>query len=314
MARACQSWGGWLHEEDLAAYAANWKAPISIAFRNMEVFTTPPPSQGFALLMALRALESVLPDNLFQVISAETVHVLVEVANVALALRDRFNGEDASEKLTHVFSEIAAFPKLFDSERHRTTVFEAGGTRKGDTAHLAIVDKSGMSVSLIQSLFYDFGTCIPITSGGYTLQNRGAAFTLQEDHPGSLVARRRPPHTLMPTIVRQSSKPRYVLGCMGGDGQIQTQLQLLVDLCVGGLDPQQAVSRPRWYLERGKTDRIIAEQGAMDAAKLEKKGHRVTVMRRFEEIMGHAQVIELAAGGILVGAADPRSDGYVAAF
>jgi gamma-glutamyltranspeptidase/glutathione hydrolase len=237
----------------------------------------------------------------------------VEAANAALILRDRFNSDAASDKLAEAFAEVTAFPKLFDSDRHRISAFEAQGTRKGDTAHLAVVDKTGMSVSLIQSLYFDFGTCIPITSGGFTLQNRGAAFSLQEDHPGSLAPRRRPPHTLMPTIVRQARKPRYVLGCMGGDGQMQTQLQLLVDLCVGGLDPQQAVSRARWFLERGKTDRIIAEQGAIDAAELERKGHRVTVMRRFEEIMGHAQVIELAAGGILIGAADPRSDGYVAA-
>lgn len=313
MAVACQSWGGWLSEEDLAGYGARWVAPVSASFRTLEVFTAPPPSQGFALLAALQAVESVMPEPL-ALFSASTVHLLVEAANAALALRDRFNGEKASARLRDALEEMAAFPETFDAERHRPIAFDPQGTRKGDTAHLAVVDKDGMSVSLIQSLFYDFGTCIPIVSGGFTLQNRGAAFSLQDDHPGLLSPGCRPPHTLMPTIVLQSGKPRYVLGCMGGDGQMQTQLQLLVDLCVGGLDPQQAVSRARWYLDRGETTRIVAEQGAVDAAELRKKGHQVALMGRFEEIMGHAQVIEVAPGGILIGAADPRSDGQVAAF
>jgi gamma-glutamyltranspeptidase/glutathione hydrolase len=315
MATACQTWGGWLSEEDLGAYEAKWKAPVSATFRNLDVFTAPPPSQGFALLAALRAIESILSDSAGDVFSAPTVHLLVEVVNAALSIRDRINSENASARIAEVFLEIASFAEKFDPERHRTLEYDARGIRKGDTAHLAVIDKNGVSVSLIQSLFYDFGTCIPVMTGGFTLQNRGAAFSLNEEHPGFLVPGTRPPHTLMPTIVLQAAKPRYVLGCMGGDGQMQTQLQLLVDLCIFGLDPQQAVSRGRWYLDRGLTERIIAEQGAVDAAKLEAMGHRVAVMGRFEEIMGHAQVIEVApGGGVLIGAADPRSDGYVAAY
>jgi len=106
---------------------------------------------------------------------------------------------------------------------------------------------------------------------------------------------------------------RYVLGCMGGDGQMQTQLQLLVDLCDGKLNPQQAISRARWYLERGETTRLVAEAGAVDVKSLEQLGHSVTVANRFEEMMGHAQAIEMRSDRVLVGAADPRSDGQVTA-
>jgi gamma-glutamyltranspeptidase/glutathione hydrolase len=116
----------------------------------------------------------------------------------------------------------------------------------------------------------------------------------------------------MATLCLEGSRTRCVLGAMGGDSQMQTQLQLLIDMLDGGLDPQQAVSRARWCLDRGGQPRIIAEKGAFDHAPLESRGHLVTEAGRFEEIVGHAQLIAITANGIRVGAADPRSDGQVA--
>jgi gamma-glutamyltranspeptidase len=76
-----------------------------------------------------------------------------------------------------------------------------------------------MAVSLIQSLFFDFGACIPVLSGGFTLQNRGAAFAL-DDGPSALRPSTRPPSTLAPTIVTRAGGGLHaVLGCMGGDGR-----------------------------------------------------------------------------------------------
>ena len=312
-AAACRSWGGWLAEGDLAGYAATWASPVSCRFRDLVVLTAPPPSQGFGLLAALRAVEAVSPQPL-DPLAASTVHLLVEAVDEALDLRDRCNGDGASERLVEVAGGMAGFPDRFDLHRRRPRAVSASGIRKGDTAHLAVVDRSGMAVSLIQSVFYDFGSCIPVAEGGFVLQNRGAAFSLETGHPGRLAAGRRPPHTLMPTIVLEAGRLRHVLGCMGGDGQMQTQLQLLVDLCDGGLDPQQAVSRARWYLDRGETTKIVMEQGAVDPEALEAMGHAVVIKNRFEDVMGHAQVIAVTPEGVLVGAADPRSDGQVAAW
>lgn len=313
MAAACRRWDGWLSEEDLANYAARWVAPISASFRKLDVLTAPPPSQGFCLLAALQAVEAVSPTPLAPCAPA-TIHLLVEVADAALSLRDRLNSDNALSEVPAAVNEMAGFAKSFDPEQHRPRGFAAVGSRRGDTAHLAVVDGGGMAVSLIQSLFYDFGTCIPVAAGGFTLQNRGAAFSLADGHPGFLKPGSRPPHTLMPTIALEAGKLRYVLGCMGGDGQMQTQLQLLIDLCDGGLDAQQAVSRARWYLDRSEESQIIAEQGALKPDELESKGHNVIIKERFEDIMGHAQVIEKTSNGFLIGAADPRSDGQVAAY
>ena len=315
IALSCQEWDGWLRKEDLSQYSSAWIEPISTIFRSLEVFTTPPSSQGFSLLAALEAVESVAPRSL-NIFDPFTTHLLVEAVDKALEIRDRFNSDrSVGPILAQVLEQAKSFSATFDPDRAQIRTAPKPRNRKGDTAHLAVVDKNGLGVSLIQSLFYDFGSCIPVPAGGFTLQNRGAAFSLSVGEAGELVPGHHPPHTLMPTVIKKADKLRYVLGCMGGDGQMQTQLQLIIDLCDGRLDPQQAVSRPRWYLERGVTNKIFAERDAADQVQsLGNKGHSVTTIYPSEEIMGHAQVIEITTGGVLVGAADPRSDGQVACY
>jgi gamma-glutamyltranspeptidase len=183
---------------------------------------------------------------------------------------------------------------------------------RGDTAHLAVVDSQRRAVSLIQSVFFDFGTGIAVKSGGFTLQNRGAGFSLENGSLNELMPGLRPPHTLTPTLACRGKELALVLGCMGGDGQVQTQVQLLVGMLDGGLDPQQAVSRPRWYLDRANSQLpLLIEEGfdPIIVAALRQMGHEVSVLGPAEEIMGHAQVIAVEPTGALVGAADRRSDG-----
>jgi gamma-glutamyltranspeptidase len=310
MTAACQRWGGWLTEQDLASYTATWLEPVSKRFRQLEVFTAPPPSQGFCLLAALQAIACVSPGP-SEPFNPTTVHLQIEAIDAALQLRDRLNCDGGLSIVSQVLDEITAFERSFDPTRRQSRERQVGLGRKGDTAHLAVIDQDGLAVSLIQSLFYDFGTCIPVLPGGFTLQNRGAAFSLEDGHPALLNPGKRPPHTLMPTMVCDASELRFILGCMGGDGQMQTQLQLLMGMIEAGLDPQQAVSRPRWYLDR-RDNQLIAEAGAFDVSELKRRGHNVVELDRFEDVAGHAQVIEVIAGRILVGAADPRCDGQVA--
>ena len=313
IAEAVASGGGWLDAEDLAAYRARWVEPVRASFRDLAVYTPPPPSQGFALGEALRRVEAVAPAALDRRDPAH-VHLMIEAVASALAARDEVNGDPGRLDGVADAARARAFARDFDpSARSRLAAQGAAAPTKGDTAHLAVVDRDGLSVSLIQSLFFDFGSYIPVPLGGFTLQNRGAAFRLAAGLPGSLLPGVRPPSTLMPALLLRDGRPAYALGCMGGDGQVQTQLQLIVDMLDARLDPQQAVSRPRWYLDRsgGGGARVLAEAGVAPAilAGLRDRGHAVEVIGASEEIMGHAQVIARTPGGELVGAADPRSDG-----
>ncbi|MFJ1311439.1 gamma-glutamyltransferase [Agrobacterium sp. P15N1-A] len=314
--------GGWLTEGDLADHTAEWVTPISTNFRGYDVFTTPASTQGFALLAALARVSSVseLPLSNF---SADNIHLLVEAVGASLQDRDAFNDDRrrVGPALESLWSNdwISDFSDQFDPQRRSAFSAQPGNrTTKGDTAHLAVVDCNGMAVSLIQSLFFDFGSAIPVNTHGFTLQNRGAAFHLDEGEPGVLEGGMRPPSTLMPSILMRGNMPSLVFGCMGGDGQVQTQLQLLIDLVDDQLDVQQAISKPRWYLDRsGEGEcKLLMEEGFELATReaLERKGHKIGLLTRWEEIMGHAQAIAITTDKVMVGGADPRSDGQVAAL
>jgi gamma-glutamyltranspeptidase len=314
---AARSFGSPLALEDLTSHRSDWVTPLSSTFRGLTVHTPPPSTQGFALLAALAFVESRAPVAL-DVFDPATVHLLIEACRSALEDRDRCNGDrahlEAAIEDCWNGSRADLFARTFDPNRRRD-VAPAVPPRitRGDTSHLAIVDRDGMAVSLIQSLFFDFGACIPVPSGGFTLQNRGAAFAL-DGGPSALRPGTRPPTTLAPAIVTRAGGGLHaVLGCMGGDGQVQTQVQILLDLTDGGLDAQQAVSRPRWCLDRAAADKpvVVMESGVSTAVVqgLHARGHVVEVRGPSEDFMGHAQVICQTRSGAMIGAADPRSDG-----
>jgi gamma-glutamyltranspeptidase/glutathione hydrolase len=314
---AARSFGSPLALEDLTSHRSDWVTPLSSTFRGLTVHTPPPSTQGFALLAALAFVESRAPVAL-DVFDPATVHLLIEACRSALEDRDRCNGDrahlEAAIEDCWNGSRADLFARTFDPNRRRdVTPAVPPRITRGDTSHLAIVDRDGMAVSLIQSLFFDFGACIPVPSGGFTLQNRGAAFAL-DDGPSALRPGTRPPTTLAPAIVTRAGGGLHaVLGCMGGDGQVQTQVQILLDLTDGGLDAQQAVSRPRWCLDRAAADKpvVVMESGVSTAMVqgLHARGHVVEVRGPSEDFMGHAQVICQTRSGAMIGAADPRSDG-----
>ena len=308
--------GGSLALDDLAAHESEWVTPLSAEFRGMTLFTSPPATQGVALLQAMRVIESLSPAPL-DLASPRDVHLMVEAVAGALEDRDRFVADRSRLELqaSELYSPrwVASKASAIDLAKSKSRSQHTGSMKgRGDTAHLAIVDSERRAVSLIQSVFFDFGTGIPVRSGGFTLQNRGAGFSLQEGSINELGPLLRPPHTLTPSLACRGRDLALVFGCMGGDGQVQTQVQLLIAMVDAGLDPQQAVSRPRWYLDRAGPGLPLLMEDGFDptvVAGLQQMGHEVAILGPAEEVMGHAQVIAVEPSGALVGAADRRSDG-----
>jgi hypothetical protein len=59
---------------------------------------------------------------------------------------------------------------------------------------------------------------------GVILQNRGAYFSLDRNHPNRLEPGKIPLHTLIASMAKRDGKLWSVLGCMGADGQPQIQM------------------------------------------------------------------------------------------
>lgn len=314
--------GGDMTMDDLRGHRSDWLPSITARFRGADVYTVGPATQGVTLLEALRIIETASARPL-DFARPETVHLLIEALADALEDRDRVVTDrarmttPASELYAH--AHVAARAAGIDPARARRRARTTASTKGlGDTAHLAVVDANGCAVSLIQSLYFDFGSGIPVPEGGFMLQNRGAAFSLDDDSIRVLRPGARPPTTLAPTIVCRDGHLSHALGCMGGDGQVQTQVQLLVNMLDGGLDAQQAIARPRFYVDRAADDGpcVMVEEGIEPAIVegLRERGHTVNVLGPSEEIMGHAQVVAVERGSVLVGGYDRRSDGQAAGW
>ncbi|MDQ3655587.1 MAG: gamma-glutamyltransferase, partial [Chloroflexota bacterium] len=185
--------GGWLSANDLASYAGEWVEPISADYRGVTVRTTPPNSQGLATLMGMRMAEreSLAPTWG----SAHHLHPFIEAKKRAYQVRDAkvtdptFADIDVSELLAD--PTIDALWSDYDPERVST----GQASEPGDTVYLCAVDADGNAVSLIQSLFGAFGSCVVAENTGILLQNRGAYFSLNPERVNVLEPGKRTMHT-----------------------------------------------------------------------------------------------------------------------
>lgn len=185
----------------------------------------------------------------------------------------------------------------------------------GDTCYFAAADASGMVVSLIQSIYHDFGSATIGGDTGIILQNRGAFFSLDDDHPNRLEPGKRTFHTLAPAMLMKDGRPHLAFGSMGGEGQPQSQIAMATRMIDFGYDVQQAIEAPRWLMGRtwGTPSRSLSLEGRIDdevARELRRRGQPVQMVTNWNDDMGHAQAIRVdEEQGFFEGGADPRGDG-----
>jgi gamma-glutamyltranspeptidase len=305
---------GFLTPDDLAAHEGEWGTPISTTYRGHTVYETPPPTQGLAALLTLNLLEAERLAE-YPLHSVEHLHLMLEMVKLAYADRDRWIGDPAHARVpvAALLSKAYASRRRAAFDREKASVY-AAGEPDGDTTGFVVADGRGNVASVIQSLFNSFGSGIVVPGCGIVLQNRGRHFRLEPDHPSVLAPRKRPFHTLMASIVTRDERPAVAFATMGGNGQAMFHAQVLTNLLDYGLDPQEAIERPRFLIGAfmpGEPDDTIHLEGrvggdVVDA--LAARGHAVKRAPDFFMRTGHAHAI-VFRDGTLLGGADPRGDG-----
>jgi gamma-glutamyltranspeptidase len=301
---------------DLELHCARMRNPLSVKVRGAELFNFPPPSQGVASLMIL-ALFDLL--DIGEGESFDHLHGLVEATKQAFLVRDRELGDPnwmtcSPDNLL----ESAQLSKLAARiDRGRSLAWPSPPS-DGDTVWLGVVDEEGRSASMIQSLYFEYGSGVVLPQTGIVWQNRGAAFSLSGG-PNGLRPGCKPLHTLNPAMARFDDGREMVYGTMGGEGQPQTQAAIFSRYAWFGMELQEAVTAPRWLLGRtwGEESTTLKLENRFDDALYERltaAGHIVELLEPFSDTMGHAGAIVRHPSGVLEGAADPRSDGVVACY
>lgn len=327
--------GGLLKEKDFESHQTQLVEPVSTNYRGYDVYAFPPNSQGITTLMALNILEGFDVSSMGHS-SADVIDLMVQAKKLAFKDRDNYitdpdtsrNGIPVKRLISNdhaveMRSEIgrtggcAGSPTSFAPERDNQSNLHTAG----DTCYLCVVDRFGNTVSLIQSIYFSFGSGIVAGNTGILLQNRGAYFSLDPAHPNHIEPHKRTMHTLAPAMMFRNGAPTMVFGTMGGDGQPQTQLQLVTDVIDFKMNVQEAIESPRWLHGRSmigdRTDALNLEEGFTPetASELRHMGHAVVFRDRWDEIFGHAQAIMIdSERGVLSGGADPRGDGIALGF
>jgi gamma-glutamyltranspeptidase/glutathione hydrolase len=315
-ATAIASIGGSIDRADLAAHRTDRPEPLAIEYRGLRVVGQPPVSQGHILLEELAIAEG-LDLRSLDWGSAELIHLMVETKKLAFADRDAHAGDparvdfDARRLLEAEF--VATRRRAVNARASEHS--EAGSLMTpADTTYLAVVDRDGNAVSLIESVFSAFGAATVAPGTGILLNNRLSGFSLDARSPNALAPGKRPVHTLNTVMALEGSIPRFVFGTPGRHAQVQTNFQLAVGLIDFGMDVQQAIEEPRWYHESGRILKLERRYPEAVRRAVAAKGHEVAVLGDWDEITGGAQAIAIEQNGSFAGGADPRREGQAAGY
>lgn len=318
--------GGHLRSSDFANHRATWGQTISKSYLGMDVHVHPPNSQGIALLLQLGMAAEFDLESMGHN-SAEYIHTLIELKKLAFADRDQWvadfdrnpapigqllNDDYLADRASLVTDRAAesVTPGFTD---HPAAEPASGD---GDTVYLMVVDEEGNAVSWIQSLFSSFGSKLMEPETGIVLQNRGGGFTLEEGHPNRIAPEKRPFHTLTPAMVTdESGELVLTLGTPGGHGQTQSKIQVLHNLFLFDMHPQEAVEAARY---RGQSGTRVALENRVTPEvrrELESRGHRLQIEDGWTPLFGGFQMIRVdQENGVLRTGADPRREAYGIAY
>ncbi|HTI15700.1 MAG TPA: gamma-glutamyltransferase [Dictyobacter sp.] len=310
--RASEQLGGWLALEDFDQHFSTWEEPISCNYRGYTVYECPPNGQGLIALIALNTLSS---DNLAALgpDSADTKHLQIEAVRSAMADGYAYICDPAVNKVpvqdlltsTYAQQRRAAIPM-----DRIVAGLQPGTMQVGeDTVYLTVVDAEGNAASFINSLYYSFGSGVVAGDTGIMLQNRGAGFSLQPDHPNYIAPGKRPFHTIIPCMVLRDQELWSSMGVMGGHMQPQGHVQVLNNMIDFGMTPQQALDAPRFEIDVNLQDVAIeATMSTEIREELVRRGHHIAQPTAFP--FGGGQVIRVdPTTNARFGGSDPRKDG-----
>jgi gamma-glutamyltranspeptidase/glutathione hydrolase len=181
---------------------------------------------------------------------------------------------------------------------------------------MGAIDKDGLAVSYIQSLFWEFGSGCVLPSTGILWQNRGRGFSLDPNARNPLEPGRKPFHTLCPALAAFDDGRVLSYGTMGGEAQPQVQAQIFSRYARFGMGLAEAVDAPRWLFGRAwrAPAASLRVEDRFDAGllrALRERGHPVEELGQpYLDALGHAgMLVKHRRDGRVEAVHDPRADG-----
>ena len=312
MIKTLQSKGSLLDHKDFAATRADWCEPISTRFAGRDIFELPPNGQGITALLSLNILKH-FDIASYKPNSAQRWHLEIEAMKQATILQHRYIGDpDFMELAPEDFlsAELAKnLAKAIDPQvanNHPSANIVKSGS---DTVYLSVIDKDGLAISFINSIYQSFGAVVTTEKSGICLQNRGACFVTDPDHPNCIGPGKRPRHTIIPSLLFKNGRLDGVFGVMGGAYQPMGHQSVMINRFIYNIDPQAALDFPRLFHNNG----LIGVEQAIPSATLiglSEMGHK---LEKLPGPLGAGQYIHYSKDHLIAGS-DHRKDGFAAGF
>ena len=260
--------GGALTREDLARHVTDVRDPVSISLGAWTIEAQPPVSQAVLIPFALNALRHATEARGPGGTDAPREHLVAEALEEGFSWRPLLHEQSAITRLPWDWTPPAQWARRLPGAR---------GT--GHTTSVCTVDSEGMVVTLLVSVFHEFGSGYLVPRLGLFLNDRALGFRDTQDPRAA-----RPVHTLSPALAWTSTSC-VGLATPGADAQVQVLTQVLDAVIHGGLDWESALSMPRWRLDN---QRLLVEEDMSPAVaqRLRAWGHDVRSVPIRDHAMG----------------------------
>ncbi|HEY8008341.1 MAG TPA: gamma-glutamyltransferase [Methylocella sp.] len=319
--------GGRMTLHDLKSYRAIEREPVHGTYRGYEIASVPPPSSGGVHIVELLNLLEGFPLARQGANSAATIHLLAEAMKLAYADRAEYLGDPDQVKIP-----VGGLISKAYAEKLRPQISMARARPAADikpldpapyesdqTTHFSIVDSDGNAVANTYTLNFSYGVGLVAEGTGVLLNNELDDFAAKPGVPNAFglvggaanapAPRKRPLSSMAPTMLFRDGELELVTGSPGGSRIITIVTEIILDIVDFGMNLAEATEAVRIH-HQGSPDELQAERGLnRDTIRLlEALGHKVVV----HDAWGSAQSI-LRANGVLMGAADTRQRGTLAA-
>lgn len=319
-----QRGGGLISAQDLAAYQAIWRKPLTGRYKDYRVISMPPPSSGgVALLQTLEMIEGRLPENAdFQ--SPAHIHLLVEAERRAYADRARHLGDSDfyPVPVDSLLDSLYLQGRMANFVRNQATESESILSREFrvsmesfETTHISTIDAQGNAVSLTTTLNSNYGSKVWVHGAGFFLNNEMDDFSAKPGVPNqfgligaeanAIAPGKRMLSSMSPTIIEKKGDLFLVLGTPGGSTIITSVLQVFLNVAEFSMPLDSAIAAGRFH-HQWLPDEIMYEKRkfspeVLDSLKI--MGHQLSDRERIALV----KAIHVLPDGRLHAVGDPRN-------